>query len=158
MTRILLATVLAATASCKPMPTPPPSAPAPAPALSPGDAVHSAADRDHKTGTLVEVFGTYQLVSDGKDPGAAATDHAAVALGDGTLIHLQPPWHRDAARPADERSQLTGKPVVAKGLLFAECPPPPDGRAYAKVSCLYSEVVLLERATYDLLHGSGGLE
>jgi len=35
---------------------------------------------------------------------------------------------------------------------------PPDGRACAKLSCLDSEVVLLERATYDLLHGSGGLE
>ncbi len=150
MMQIILAATLVATASCKPMPTT--STP------SAGDAVHTAIDRDHKAGTMVEVFGTYQLVADGKDPGAAATDHAAVVLHDGTRIHLQPPWHPDAARPADERAKLGGKEVVAKGLLFAECPPPPDGRAYAKVSCLYSEIVLLERATYDLLHGSGGLE
>lgn len=153
---MILAVFLVATASCKPMP--PTSTPMPTPTLSAGNAVNTAADRDHKNGTLVEVFGTYQVVADGKDPGAAATDHVAIVLSDGTLIHLQPPWHPDAARPADERARLGGKAVVAKGLLFAECPPPSDGRAYAKVSCLYSEVVLLERTTYDLLHGSGGLE
>jgi hypothetical protein len=152
VTRMILAACLVVTTSCKPMP------PTPTPTLSAGDAVKTATDRDHKNGSLVEVFGTYQVVADGKDPGTAATDHVAIKLSDGTLIHLQPPWHPDAARPADERAKLGGKAVVAKGLLFAECPPPSDGRAYAKVSCLYSEIVLLERTTYDLLHGSGGLE
>jgi hypothetical protein len=153
VTRIALTAFLVMTASCRTMPTI-----ATTPTLSAGDAVNTAADRDHKTGTLVEVFGTYRLVADGKDADALATDHAAIALGDGTLIRLQPPWHPDAARPADERAKLVGHAVVAKGLLFAECPPPPDGRAYARVSCLYSEIVLLERTTYDLLHGGGGLE
>lgn len=107
---------------------------------------------------MVEVFGRYERVADGKAPDAAPVGHAAVRLADGTLIHLQPPWHSDAVRPAEEQKELDGKEVVAKGVLFAECPPPPDGRAYSKVPYLYSEIVIMDRSTYDLLHGSGELE
>ncbi|MBL9018474.1 MAG: hypothetical protein JNL83_30080 [Myxococcales bacterium] len=35
------------------------------------DAVRNAADRDAKSGTLVEVFGTYQQVAVAKAPGAS---------------------------------------------------------------------------------------
>lgn len=125
--------------------------------LSPGAEVRSAADRDAKAGTVVEVFGTYEEVAGGKAPDAPLDGHAAVRLDDGSLIHLQPPWHPDAARPADERARHAGKAVVAKGMLFAECPPPPDGRAYAKVPCLYSELIVMDRRTYDSLQ-SGVLE
>lgn len=147
--RLLASLVLLVSATCNSM-----SAPQkPPPTLSPGDQVNTAADRDHKNGTMVEVFGTYAVLSDGKDPGGGPTGHAAVELSDGTLIHLAPPWHPDAVRPDDERTRLAGQPVVAKGLLFAECPPPPNGRAYARVACLYEGLVVLDRATYDFLHG-----
>lgn len=122
--------------------------PKPAPA---SDAVTTAADRDRKSGTMVEVFGTYVLAED-KDQGTA-TGHAAVRLADGTLSHLAPPWHDEAIRPEAER-KLVGQAVVAKGLLFAECPPPPDGRAYARVACLHLGLKVLERSTYDFLHGA----
>ena len=134
----------------------PPSAPPPS-ALAPDAEVRTASDRDHKTGSMVEVFGTYEPIADGKAPGAAHVGHAAVRLADGTLIHLQPPWHPDAVRPAEELASFSGRAVVAKGMLFAECPPPPDGRAYPKVPCLFSEIVVMERRTYDALH-SGTLE
>lgn len=123
--------------------------------LSPDDQVRTAADRDHKSGNMVEVFGTYQQIADGKAPDAHHLGHVAVRLEDGTLIHLQPPWHADAVRSPDEIAKFEGREVVAKGILFAECPPPPDGRAYPKVPCLYSEIVLVDRRTYDLLHGGG---
>jgi hypothetical protein len=134
------------TAGCHPMTTPVP----PKTALSPDDQVTTAADRDHKNGTIVEVFGTYVL-TEGKDQGTV-TGHAAVRIADGTLIHLAPPWHPEAIRPDEER-KLAGQPVVAKGLLFAECPPPPDGRSYARVACLYLGLKVIERSTYDFLHG-----
>jgi hypothetical protein len=86
------------------------------------------------------------------DDAEAAAKHAAVRLTDGALIHLAPPWHPEAIRPDEER-KLAGQPVVAKGLLFAECPPPPDGRAYARVACLHLGLKVLERSTYDFLHG-----
>jgi len=125
--------------------------PAPAPALSPADQVHTAADRDAKDGTLVEVFGTYLLV-DAHEPGTAS-GHAAVVLDDGTAIRLGPSWHPDAVRPDQER-ELAGRAVVAKGLLFAECPPPPDGRAYVKSACLHGGIEVLDRSTHDFLNGS----
>jgi hypothetical protein len=125
--------------------------PSPKTGLSPDDQVTTAADRDHKNGTMVEVFGTYVL-AESKDQGTL-TGHAAVQLADGTLIHLAPPWHQEAIRPEEER-KFVGKPVVAKGLLFAECPPPPDGRAYPRVACLHIGLKVLERSMYDFLHGA----
>jgi hypothetical protein len=133
----------------------PPSTPSPA--LAPDAEVRTASDRDHKAGRMVEVFGTYEPIADGKAPGAAHVGHAAVRLEDGTLIHLQPPWHPNAVRSAEELASFSGRAVVAKGMLFAACPPPPDGRAYPKVPCLFSEIVVMERRTYDALH-SGMLE
>jgi hypothetical protein len=114
--------------------------------------VHNAADRDAKNGTIVEIFGTYTEIPAGKDADAPLDGHAAVKLADGSLIFLGPPWHPEAIRPADERA-LAGQPVVAKGILFTECPPPPDGRAYAKVACLYEGLVVYDRRTYDFMHG-----
>jgi hypothetical protein len=126
--------------------------------ISPRDEVRTAVDRDRKTGGMVEVFGRYERIADGKAPGSALLGHAAVRLADETLIHLQPPWHPDAVRSSEEQAQHDGKEVVAKGILFAACPPPPDGRAYPKVPCLYSEIVIVDRRTYDLLHGNAELE
>lgn len=146
--RLVLAAVLLA--NCTSMNDPKP--PTPTPALSPGDQVNHAADRDAKNGTMVEVFGTYTEVAGGKDEGAPPSGHAAVALADGSLVHLGPPWHPIAIR-SDEERKLAGQPVVAKGLLFAECPPPPDGRAYRKVPCLYEGLTVVDRKTYDFLHG-----
>lgn len=123
------------------------------PAASPDDQVRNTTDCISKNGSMVEVFGTYQKVAMGKAPDAEPDGHAAVRLDDGTLIHLQPPWQVTAVRSPDELSKFDGQRVVAKGILLAECPPPPDGRAYAKVPCLFSEIVLLEQSTYDLLHG-----
>ncbi len=120
-------------------------------------AVRTAADRDRKNGEMVEVFGTYQHVAGGKAPDAKPDGHAAVRLDDGTQVWLQPPWHADAIRPADELTRYDGKPVVAKGLLFAECPPPPDGRAYAKVPCLTAAILVMDRRAYDALQ-SGELD
>ncbi len=128
-----------------------PTTPTAAPALAPDAEVRTAADRDHKNGNMVEVFGTYEQIADGKSPDARHLGHVAVRLDDDSLIHLQPPWHPDAVRPTDELAKFDGRPVVAKGILFAECPPPPDGRAYPKVPCLYSEIVLVDRRTYDAL-------
>lgn len=95
----------------------------------------------------------YPQIADGKAPNAPHVGHAAVRLDDG-LIHLQPPWHADAVRSPDEIARFEGRPVVAKGILFVECPPP-DGRAYPKVPCLYSEIVLIDRRIYDIVHGGG---
>jgi hypothetical protein len=116
--------------------------------------VKSAADRDAKNGAIVEVFGTYQQVAGGKRPDAPLDGHAAVRLDDGTLIWLEPPWHPDAIRSPEEIAQYDGQAVVVKGLLFAECPPPPDVRAYAKVPCLAMGIVVIDRRTYDVLHGA----
>lgn len=113
--------------------------------------VRNAADRDAKTGDMVEVFGTYQQVAVGKAPDARLDGHAAVRLADDSLIHLQPPWHPSAVRPADELAKFTDKPVVVKGILMKECPPPPDGRAYAKVPCMMLDIVIMDRGTYDAL-------
>ncbi len=132
-------------------PTPPtPTSTRPA---SPGLAVLHAVDLFAKSGSLVEVFGTYRVVAADKLDRAAAGDHAAVELDDGTRIHLQPPWHPDAVRADAERTRFADQAVVVKGLLFDECPPPGDGRAYAKVACLHSELVVMARSTYDRLHG-----
>jgi hypothetical protein len=60
--------------------------------------------------------------------------------------------NQEAIRPDEER-KFVGKPVVAKGLLFAECPPPPDGRAYPRGACLHIGLKVLERSMYDFLHG-----
>ena len=147
--RLLAALLL--TAGCTTMSDP--QEPTPSPALSPGDQVTTAADRDAKSGKMVEVFGTYTEVAGGKDDGAPLDGHAAIALADGTLIHLAPPWHPEAIRSTEER-RLAGQPVVGKGILFAECPPPGDGRAYAKVACLYLGATVVDRPTYDFLHGS----
>ncbi len=121
------------------------------PSLSSDVEVRTAADRDAKAGEMVEVFGTYQHVSGGKAPDAAPDGHAAVRLDDGSQIWLAPPWHTDAIRTAEEIARYDGKSVVAKGLLFAECPPPPDGRAYAKVPCLTAGIIVMDRRTYDAL-------
>lgn len=153
-----LALTLAACA-CKQTPaTPAATAPSPeeptmtpTPALSPAAEVRNPADRDAKSGDLVEVFGTYEQVAGGKDPDAPNDGHAAVRLDDGSLVHLQPPWHPDAIRSADELTRYTDKQVVVKGLLFKECPPPPDNRAYAQVPCLYAAIVIIDRRTYDAL-------
>lgn len=126
-------------------------------ALSPDAEVHHAADRDAKSGGMVEVFGTYEQVASGKAPDAPKDGHAAVRLADGSLIHLQPPWHPDAVRSSDELARYSDKPVVVKGMLFAECPPPPDGRAYAKVPCMMMDIVVMHRNAYDALQ-SGVLE
>lgn len=134
-----------------------PSTPS-APSISPGDEVRTAADRDQKTGKMVEVFGRYERVADGKAPDATPRDHAAVRLEDGTLIHLQPPWHPNAVRSAEEQEKYADQEIVAQGILLAECPPPPDGRAFAKVPCLYLDIVITDRRTHDLLRGSGQLE
>jgi hypothetical protein len=120
-------------------------------------AVRNAAELDAKNGTMVEVFGRYEQVAGGKRPDAPLDGHAAVRLADDTLIWLEPPWHPAAIRAPEELAKFEGKEVVAKGLLFAECPPPPDHRAYAKVSCLGAGPIVMERATYDLLNG-GELE
>lgn len=128
-----------------------------APPLSPDVEVRTAADRDAKSGDMVEVFGTYQHVAGGKAPDATPDRHAAVRLDDGTLIWLEPPWHTDAIRPAEEIARYEGKRVVAKGVLLAECPPPPDGRAYAKVACLTAAILIMDRRTYDALK-SGALD
>lgn len=137
--------------------TPPSSTPSPTatPPASPGLAVVHAVDVFAKSGSLVEVFGTYRVVADGKLDGddRAAAAHAAVELADGTRVHLQPPWHADAVRGDAERTKFADQAVVVKGLLFDECPPPGDGRAYAKVACLHSELVIMARTTYDRLHG-----
>lgn len=125
--------------------------------LSPDAEVRNAADRDAKSGDMVEVFGTYEQVSVGKAPDAPLDGHAAVRLEDGSLVHLQPPWHENAIRSADELAKYSDKPVVVKGLIVAECPPPPDGRAYAKVPCMMMDVVVMDRRTYDVLK-SGVLE
>lgn len=141
--------------------TPPPTTPTPTatPPASPGLAVVHAVDVFAKSGSLVEVFGTYRVVAadkleraDAADR-AAASGHAAIELGDGTRIHLQPPWHPDAVRGDAERTKFADQAVVVKGLLFDECPPPGDGRAYAKVACLHSELAIMARSTYDRLHG-----
>lgn len=117
--------------------------------------MNHAVDVFAKSGSLVEVFGTYRVVAnaklDGADPGTA--ELAAIELDDGTRVHLQPPWHADAVRSEAERAKFVDRPVVVKGLLFEECPPPGDGRAYAKVACLHSELSIIARATYDMLHG-----
>jgi hypothetical protein len=120
-------------------------------------AVRNAADRDAKNGTMVEVFGTYEQVAAGKAPDAKPQGHAAVRLDDGSMIWLEPPWHPGAIRSAEEIAKYEGKSVVAKGLLFAECPPPPDGRAYAKVPCLAAGLVIMDRQTYNALQ-SGQLD
>lgn len=135
----------------------PKETPMTAPSLSPAAEVHNAADRDAKSGDMVEVFGTYEQVPGGKDPGAPNDGHAAVRLDDGSLVHLQPPWHADAIRSADELAKYTGKQVVLKGILAKECPPPPDGRAYAKVPCMMMDIVIIDRRTYDAIK-SGVLE
>lgn len=147
--------LLAASCACEPTPKEPTMTTAPA--LSPDVEVRTAADRDAKSGEMVEVFGTYEHVSGGKAPDAAPDGHAAVRLDDGTQIWLQPPWQADAIRPADEITRYAGKAVVAKGLLMAECPPPPDGRAYAKVPCLTAAIIVMERRAYDALK-SGELD
>jgi hypothetical protein len=121
------------------------------PALSPDIEVRTCADRDAKAGDMVEVFGTYQHVAGGAAPDATPDGHAAVSLDDGTLIWLEPPWQPDAIRPAEEIARYEGKRVVAKGLLFAECPPPPDGRSYAKVACLTAGIIIMDRRTYGAL-------
>jgi hypothetical protein len=123
----------------------------------PDTAVRSAADRDAKNGTMVEVFGTYQQVAADKAPDAKPRGHAAVRLADDSLVYLHPPWHPEAIRTAEEIAKYDGKSVVVKGLLFAECPPPPDGRAYAKVPCLASGLVIIDRRAYDALQ-SGQLD
>ncbi|MBZ0237399.1 MAG: hypothetical protein K8M05_34090 [Deltaproteobacteria bacterium] len=120
-------------------------------ALSPDGEVRTAADRDARSGTMVEVFGTYEEAASGKAPDAPKDGHAAVRLDDGSLVHLQPPWHPDAVRPADELARYAGKPVVVKGILFKQCPPPPDGRAYARVPCMVMDIVIMHRRAYDAL-------
>jgi hypothetical protein len=119
--------------------------------------VRNAVDRDAKSGDMVEVFGTYQQVPGGKDPGAPLDGHAAVRLDDGSLVHLQPLWHPNAIRSADELAKYTDKQVVVKGILAKECPPPPDGRAYAMVPCMMMDIVIIDRSTYDAIE-SGVLE
>ncbi len=120
-------------------------------------AVRDAADRDRKNGTMVEVFGTYHQVAGGQAPDAPLDGHAAIQLADGTQIYLQPPWHPEAIRPDEELARYEGKAVVAKGLLFAECPAPPDGRAYARVPCLTASIVVIDRRAFDALQ-SGQLD
>jgi uncharacterized Zn-binding protein involved in type VI secretion len=125
----------------------------PASPASPDDQVRNATDCKRKSGTLVAVFGIYQQVAVGQLPNAKPDGHAAVRLSDGTLVHLQPPWQNSAIRSAEELSEYDGQPVVAQGILLSRCPPPPDGRAYAIVTCLFMDIVLLDQSTYDLLHG-----
>jgi hypothetical protein len=152
--RTLLALPLLAACSSEPKEstmTPPPPPSSSSASLSPGAEVHNAADRDAKAGDLVEVFGTYEQVAVGKAPDAPLDGHAAVRLDDGTLVHLQPPWDPKAIRPAEELARYAGKAVVVKGIVVPECPPPPDGGAYAKVPCLMMDIVIMERGTYDAL-------
>ena len=163
------ATSLALTAvscGCKPTPAAPTSAEpstqeptmsSTSSSISPDAEVRNAADRDAKNGEMVELFGTYEQVSVGKAPDAPLDGHAAVRLEDGSLVHLQPPWHPDSVRSAEELAKYSDKPVVAKGLLVTECPPPPDNRAYMKVPCLMMGIVVMDRGTYDALK-SGVLE
>jgi type IV secretory pathway VirB10-like protein len=144
-------------ASAKPASPASPDKPAasakPASPASPDDQVRNATDCKRKSGTLVAVFGIYQQVAVGQLPNAKPDGHAAVRLSDGTLVHLQPPWQNSAIRSAEELSEYDGQPVVAQGILLSRCPPPPDGRAYAIVTCLFMDIVLLDQSTYDLLHG-----
>ncbi len=148
--RAIVVALLAA--SCTTMNDPKDPTP-PAASLSPGDEVRTAADRDAKNGQMVSVFGIYTEVAGGKEVDAPLDGHAAIALGDGTRIALAPPWHADAIRPADER-KLAGQEVVAKGLLFAECPAPPGGGAYQKSACLEGGLTVVDRATFDFLTGT----
>ena len=115
------------------------------------NAVRTAADVAAKKGTMVEAYGTYEQVAYGKLPDAKPQGHAAVRLDDGTLLWLEPPWHPDAIRSSEELAKYAGTAVVVNGLLFDECPPPPDGRAYALVACLMKPVVIDRRAhDFDL--------
>ncbi len=119
------------------------------PALSSGNQVRNEADLNAKGNAMVEVFGTYIQVAVGKAPNSKPRGHAALRLEDDTHIYLQPPWSAAGIRPAEEIAKYDGKPVVASGLLIKKCPGPGEERAYAEVSCMYSDFVLRLQSTSD---------
>jgi hypothetical protein len=52
-----------------------------------------------------------------------------IVLGDGKGPLLEPYWHKDAIRPADEAARHAGKKVRVIGTFHKESPPPPDPEA-----------------------------
>jgi hypothetical protein len=49
-----------------------------------------------------------------------------ITLGDGAGLLLEPYWHRDAVRPADEMARHAGKKVRVTGTFHKESPKPPE--------------------------------
>ena len=108
---------------------------------------------DVHAGKTALVRGTYVEIDVRKrqiDPPVYA-GHAAVRLGDGTLVLLGPPGESIAIRSEKERGRLRDKEVIAEGILNAVCPS--AGGASLQVPCLDPLLYVVTPQTYELLHG-----
>jgi len=103
-------------------------------------------------GDTVLVRGTYVEIDVRKrktEPPVYA-GHAAVRLGDGTLVLLGPPGNAVAIRSEKERDELRDEEVVASGFLNAICPAGPG--ASLQVPCLYPFLYVVTPEIHTLLH------
>ncbi len=101
-------------------------------------AVDSRAGLDAQDMEEVRLAGTY-VEFDARNKQQAPAQfrgHAAIRLGDGTVVTLFPTWHRDALRPQAEIDAHKDKAVVVVGMVFAEGPASPKGGASLKTPCI----------------------
>ena len=84
------------------------------------------------------VVGTYhQLDTRMRKQGAPVyRGHAAVRLGDGTEVLLEPTWSQAAIRDQQERDQFDGKSVEVTGTLHSQPPQSPDQAAQIVAPCV----------------------
>ncbi|WP_224370951.1 hypothetical protein [Hyalangium versicolor] len=89
-------------------------------------------DVQRLSGRRVRVVGTYHQVDMRMKPKPPAQyrGHAAVRLGDGTDILLEPGWSKAAIRSQAERERHDGKHVEIIGVLHEQSPAPPEPAAY----------------------------
>ncbi|MFP2934221.1 hypothetical protein ACLESO_55695 [Pyxidicoccus sp. 3LG] len=84
------------------------------------------------SGSRVRLVGTYHQVDMRmrQKPPAQYVGHAAVRLGDGTEVLLEPGWSDAAIRGAEERERYDGQRVEITGVVHAQSPAPPEPMAY----------------------------
>jgi hypothetical protein len=98
----------------------------------------TASDIPRLAGARVCVVGIYQLVDlrQKPTPPPRFQGHAAVALENGALVLLEPPWSRVGQRPEAERTEWEGRTVEAVGVLHQRCPEPREPVATLINPCL----------------------
>lgn len=95
-------------------------------------------DIEASTGGVVRLCGTYRRVSQSQRPRPVSAEDraAAIVLDDGTEVAVEPSWSEASLRSEEEIRRFDGEAVVARGVVHAEAPAPPDPAAYVLGPCI----------------------